>query len=226
MENFDSKGYRDQLAKDLTSIPVHSERKSALEKEKQSFRYNEAEKFHRDEVQSSGNRKEISETSISRIKELFLEADQAKDSNDYDTANMIFAYLYKVWSNTEEVIKWGGRDGDRGLVNPIKVEYETNNDDPYYDLPVLTMSDNGRQLRLCIPNPLLTKNAISTILRSAKIVDRLEHNRVVSKDGPNMERQESTFAKIKHRVPEDVLDREGDIEIKDVKQKKSPLPLP
>ena len=51
MEKFDSQEYRDQLAKDLKSIPNHGDRKNALEKEKTSFRYDDAKQIHTEETQ-------------------------------------------------------------------------------------------------------------------------------------------------------------------------------
>ena len=50
IENFDNQQYRDNLAEDIKHIPDHEERRIALEKEKQSFRYNEAEALHGEDV--------------------------------------------------------------------------------------------------------------------------------------------------------------------------------
>jgi hypothetical protein len=50
MEKFDHKDYRDDLAKDLKNIPNHKEREEALDLEKNSFRYEDAKKLHREDV--------------------------------------------------------------------------------------------------------------------------------------------------------------------------------
>ena len=58
MENFDSQKYRKNLAEDLKSIPDHKERKDALDREKESFRYEKARSVHHEDIQEHIKRME------------------------------------------------------------------------------------------------------------------------------------------------------------------------
>ncbi len=51
MEKFDHENYRDSLAEDLKNVSSHAERKDALHKEKEGFRYGEAREKHLEEVE-------------------------------------------------------------------------------------------------------------------------------------------------------------------------------
>jgi hypothetical protein len=121
---------------------------------------------------------------------LFEIAETSKKAGIYGPANTVFALLMELDSVLEE-----GRIG---------WEYETDDGDSYYDLPVIVGLGDLDGHRLCIPGPLLSRDGIIIALRKAMIVERRQHDREIL-DLPEEDKGE--LEKHLHQMLEDIWDK-------------------
>jgi hypothetical protein len=131
------------------------------------------------------------------IDELFILADKYKNNWVYEKANEIFWILLDYFIHNED--SW------------IEIFYETNNfnsDDLeqdynyYYDLAVICYKDKY----LCIPLPLLSKNAIKIFFQWwIKIIDRKNHYRDISFDNLEINDTNKTYNSKELTTPKWVL---------------------
>jgi hypothetical protein len=122
-------------------------------------------------------------TETSKEAALLQLADRAKNGWDYPLANAIFAILLDKYYASQLPREEDG--GDWWL------EWETQDiegkcpGEVYYDLAVICCHGSDGIVSLCIPVPLLARDAAILVLKSARRVDRREHHRALGSENPD-----------------------------------------
>ncbi len=116
---------------------------------------------------------------IEWIVALFNLADQAKNVSEYKVANLCFALIFDAILDCRD---------DHALV----IEWESDDyTETYYDIAVVRLEK--KNLSLCIPGPLLNKEAALIAIKLAaskkRLIDRIDHKRKSSppSDGSSKE---------------------------------------
>lgn len=144
MEKFDHQEYRDNLAKDLKAVEDHTERREALDKEKESFRYDRAQIKHREE---SAEEIKQREENIAKLETLGCQIFEIYTNPDIKDARSAMDALVKAGFPEGAVLKRLG-DLDFNIIDRMlgwgeTYEAKTSNKPEKYRLAKITAGKLG-----------------------------------------------------------------------------------